>query len=630
MPKSDKGFLVTIFVLLTVICLRFLFVYLPTVASPAPRMGDDTIAYLWKAKLNFIQMNEKSPAVEIAKDVTSKIKGYKSDRVAMRAYGIGNPFYDLFTSFMLRAGLSYQTIFLIFESFILVLYTIGAFFLLSNFLSYPFAALGILLTVFQPDKYVATNLSAAFAFFLWHSGIKPKLREKKHSLYLVPLTLFSHSVGLIYVTIYIGMDFFFRKSFKRSFILVGYLVFLILVQKYAFFWMDALTSSGTGGLSFRWDDILANLSEAQYYLITNKSFVFIAACAFVYLLTSIRKSDSFKLRYEFLVLAFFNFSVVLVSFFFMVPGHPNELGYRLMINLFIILSVPAIASVMSLKGNILKSLVRNGLCVLAFAALYKDLKSYNEKALRNVNERRFLIDESKFSLAINELDKVKPVLVTETDHLYMYSLLSASHLNIYPFPLIKDDQRFLKSNIESFNLIHPLPEKLNALSFLEDKTFNKRYYGFPLRNARSLTIDKISSPFIYLKFKEFSPSVEIKTLGDESLIPLKSEQVLNGWYKLSCESCRALGSILISGPGTDSWIVGIKLDLSQDEISWPWGNNDLSVTFQPLKNKSFSMTFDNSTVLSSEVLSSPLIKNSKIVYKSDVYGALFISLLLKQ
>jgi hypothetical protein len=591
------------------ICAKLIIIFLPLNALGMPRLGDDSLEYLWGAKQVLYGYDMSAPALSDIgmqaglDDGADKERQWWRARVGVKTLGSHSPLYDAMNAAILATGLPLKWAFAVSEAFIAVAMGLGVAMFLNVVFGAPAAALGVVLLGFAMlpsqgmQQFIASTLAMSAALMLWAYMLRARDRVNPAVVLaagaallaihpMAPIYLF---IGVIAHLLTIGPSpAWWRRNVVVTTAGLGVLVIAaqILPSYVTFLGLNAATAQGgfdTGA------GLIANVNSAGFYLVTLGAKYVPGILVVALIAPFVAGREAIVRRPLIPVLAGLGVASV-VSLFFYVPVFPAEVFSRLIVPLTVVFAGIAgvgLAAAMT-PARPLASRAGAGLAVLAVVAIL--VGPWYDGIAKDLRYRPHIIDETALAAQLGLLPDGTTIFYLESDVTLNASLLAggdrhgalvAHMLHATPslIPLVKARKPVLAAV--------PLPKALNMAHAQGSLSLSARRNGFDFRYSSKLLIAATARPMARLYLWVTNPGGDSLTLrvheNPASRNPVKGGREIpisaghEGWVRIDSGE-RTLRRVLVELPERTGWIEGISPGLPEEHIRWPW-NAGLGVAY---------------------------------------------------
>lgn len=599
---SGQGKLIFIFAVAFFLAVKIALVTVPTIAASMPRLGDDSLEYLWKAVLGGHGYSRELPAVAdiaaqtgvVEKD--SKDGLYWKARIRKRTFDTHSYFYDWLNRQILATGLSLKWAFAVSEVFMAILLAAGLALFLNTLFGARAAALALVflsLAVFaRPGLHFLTpsNGTLGLALILYHHLL---MRGRSFSyaviLPLAVLLLGFHSIAKVYLVMAVAVhaislpalkDVLNRRSIILASVLVGLPLCLAVLPSLVPGMARFLTVSSAGDMGH-----LANLAELEINL--RRSWSFIADTPFHSQLLwaggIAGAGVCLKLgrSRQALLLAGLGLALAVVSQFHFFPGYPAAVFNRLSLFLYVLLFGIA-AWLFTLALSLRKPPVSLTLALVALLLIADGVRNTYGFAMHNLNFRRDVIRDAELSDQLRRLPDGAVAVYLDAEVALTSSLIAGGyrHGAISVQAYVDAPRRLVDTIRRRKPTVAVIPnfKNLNILSSINSSTLTPRRHGFPFVRIETLlvTVQRqlmgalhlyIRNPGAAFTLTAVPASEAGRKSGTRPTAEVPAE--FTGWLQFKGDFS-GLSGVTIALPAGPAWIEGVSLEPPRAHLFWPW------------------------------------------------------------
>jgi hypothetical protein len=616
-----------------------------SLAIGIPRLGDDSMIYLWKSK---IFLSDEAYSYSSLKDIRAQrfLKDHPSDDLAFSRSNIAqrtlqetfSPTYNLLTSPIIYFANDMRLAFAYTEVIGLLLMIAGIAWLFFEIVGPLAGGIGLLLVSFAilPNQginsFIPSTYALACSFILW-AYIWRKGRDVSWKVIFIVamLILGLHPIGKVYMFItpfFLGIRlgttrcYKFPIFWKTLFACCGSLT-LTLAFPYLSPHLTPPPSDILGGLNFS-TGIKTN-ALAIISLIWDPIIRFNPAWSLLFFGTIIlwgKKSFSNQLG----LLLWGVFLLLVISLLFFLPGYPGELFSRIWVLFFVITS--------AICGKFYERILTNqqgiskAYCYAFWITITVSSITWVHKYTpTTMNWRNEVLYEKKIKTTFSHLPENTSVLYTESNIALQASLmLGGEKLGAVVYPMLKHSDSLEKIIAEKRprTIVTPIDYRLNNLAEVRSKKFTVRRLGiffpanerFTIYRDNGAPLKKIWLKFYSDKYQEFNLKINFFEYGNK--LPIK--KILPAKTTISeIEVPNNIAYIEIECPDLPIWLTGFGSGTPHEQINWPW-QESWAIKYQPKNNKkavtiSFNITALLEQVSATEIL--PLVNKSNPVISDD-------------
>lgn len=593
----QRSRLLLAFILTLFFAVKVLWILIPTMSMGVPRLGDDSLVYLWSAKTSFDhnQVNQQGVkdivAIRNSSDSINEEADHLRARVTMRTSGISpSPLYFAL-GFILKSGISLKASFAIMEVSISLLLGFGLAYFLLGFVGVSGAsfAFGLLIFSIFPNQGIHYLIPSVcdLAIFLILLRVIFSEGFYFYKFLLGFLLLLIHPIGQVYLLFSIALLFsqqLVKGKFSRDgFNSIALLVFCAILFKLITPMIGAIQppTSGMGGINL--SQFVTNFSGFVQLLsvfgTTQPVMTFFSSLGCLIILFNLRRNVDLSLMWGgFLILLF-------ASLLFDLPGYPAELASRIL--------VPFVILCLGISGKWifekLKSKKSTIFIIIAFAVivLFTQLPYFLKNFFTNLNGRYQILNENILEEDLKKIPIDSKIIWLDSDTQMMTGFLKdASLFNTVPYSMVAKTKILHNMMAESKNLffILPYPESLNGLSSIRSKSIEPRYYGYGFDHFESISVlsDKERLGSIYIEAINAATDDFIVFSGSsEKKCRLEKIKAMNNktWFMVS--GCNDSLTIDIKSVNQKVKLIGLSFDFPKNELNWPWGREEIKLIAKP-------------------------------------------------
>jgi len=580
----------------------------PTISSSLPRLGDDSLEYMWKAVLSEHSYSHELPALaDLAAE--SELGGKSSEggeywktRIRKRSFDTHSFFYDWLNRQILATGLSLKWTSAVSEIFMVIILGAGLGLFLKTLFGSSAAALALMFLsfalFFHPGLHFLQSgqASLGLSLLLYHHLLE-RGRSFNFSIviFLVVILLGFHSLSKVYVLMAMAIyaaglptvkDIFDKRSIFLGAVLIGLPLAVTLLPTFLPAWARYLTVASAGDIGH-----LVNTTEFDLNLRNSwqaignipASVLAIAVLGMV----GAGVCTKFKKNRLALWMALFGLALAMVSQFHIFPGYPVVVFNRLSVFLLIILF--GFSSWLFVQGFTAKKMIPSVGLSLAVIFLISDnaRESYNF-AMHNLNSRREIVHDVKLSEQFSQFPPGTTAVYMDVDIALISSLIAGGyrHGAIVVQNYIDAPQRLFEMFRRRKPKVAVIPNFrfLNVLSTISSQDLTERRHGIPFRQSASVLVSVSGGRsigelnlFINNPGNSIALTAETKSSGPgntKSRPTMKVPAQFVGWLKFAgnFDGSAAATIALPQGP---AWIEGVNLQTPRARLFWPWRSEAL-------------------------------------------------------
>ena len=648
-PNQRRFLLIGIFAFLL---FKIIWIVVPPTLTHTPRLGDDALVYLWWGASSVFEPRVDSPAIKDIAAIRHLNDGGSDEldwlraRATMRSVKVSaNPAWIL-SSLLLKTGISQTAVFTATEVIIALFLTAGLTAFLTAVVGIPSAAWALLFLTFailplQGLHYlIASVLCLSLGLLLWAELTRP-LPRILVVIIISAATLMVHQIGLVYVCIaaaYIVLvqyktiasisfeSFLARFPFKYFCSIVFTILFVNLLK----FTLGekAPPTNGIGEITFStiFPNLLAALQLVGENILTMPLVWSLGIIGFLY---AIKEGESKTIAFLFLLVCVFFLGTT-----FNISGYPPEVSARIFVCILIVLAGLAGAALNKLLvGPIWSRLAV--LSLIAVSVYFQALNSYNA-FYANINGRPFMYDEEKIATDMASLSNTSSIIWADSENSMMAAFLKGAwKFRALPYSMIDGSPQLdeIFSAWKPTEVAAALPNELNMLSAIQNRSLSKRFYGlgFDRFEKAIVVIKDLGLSEVYLKLSRLPSAGNFKlTLSapnkncsqpDFTLLNYLTET----WLKVDVSNCKSADSLEFSTEDTVA-LLGLQTQTPMPRLNWPWGSNIKLIAIprnRGLNNVSVDFSFDH---LFGNSLYRKMRSNYLIKVRSDESGIVWSTL----
>lgn len=591
------------------ICVKLIIIFLPLNALGMPRLGDDSLEYLWGAKQVLSGYDISAPALSdigmqagLDDGADDKRQWWRA-RVSVRTLGSHSPLYDAMNAAILATGLSLKWAFAVSEAFIAVAMGLGVAMFLNVLFGAPAAAAGVVLLGFAilpsqgMQQFIASTLAMSLALMLWAYMLRARdrvnpavvLAAGAALLAIHPMAQIYLFIGVIAHLLTIGPSpAWWRRNVVVTTAGLGLVVIAaqILPSYVTFLGLNAATIQGGFDAG---EGLIVNVNLAGFYLVRLGAKYVPGILVVALIAPFVAGREAIVRRPLIPVLAGLGIASV-VSLFFYVPVFPAEVFSRLIVPLTVVFAGIAGVGLISASRPERPLALRAGGGLAALVVVVLLVGPWYDRIAQNLEFRPHIIDETALAAQLGLLPDGTTIFYLESDVTLNASLLAggdrhgalvAHMLHATPslVPLVKARKPVLAAV--------PLPKALNMAHARRSRSLAERRNGFDFRYTSKLLIGGIARPMARLYLWVTNPGNDPLTLrvheNPASESPVKGGREIaispahGGWVRIDSGE-GTLRRVLVELPERTGWIEGISPGLPEEHIRWPW-NARLGVAY---------------------------------------------------
>jgi hypothetical protein len=580
---------------IAVFVLAKLYLIVPmSAALAAPRLGDDSLVYLWKGKLSFIENAESVPALNdialqryLHDDANEDLRWMRSN-VVQRTLGHMTPSYNPLAGVALKIAPDMRLAFLATEIVGLILMTIGMAWLLLEIVGPAAAGIALLPLAFaiMPNQGIYSFIPSTFALscslILWAYLWRRCEHASATGVGLAALVILGlHPIAKLYVAITPALYWLRLGQWSawrgpvlwRITLACGLAISLALILPLLFPSLRPPPSNIMGGLNVL-DGVLNNL-DAVMSLAWDPVVKYNLPWAFM-LAGAILFAPRLFLAWPFGALTAGLVALLGVSLLFWLPGYPGELFSRVWV-LFVLLTSAIGARFMldqwarpGPRQKIFKWLFVVLMVLSALVWVFKYVPAV-------MNWRAEVIDEPWVAAELKSFPEGTTLLYAETNVALQASLLlGADRLGTIAYPMLAGTpslDMLIRQRHPAVIVIPPEP-KLNSLAQARYKWFLKRRQGLFSGVVSHFTISRnqgmpLGDMRLLVEGDAESMHWEAADATGKIIARGKTPWSSNSaWMALDISD--AAESVHFTLPDANGWILGISAGASKHKVYWPW------------------------------------------------------------
>lgn len=576
--------------ILFIIFAKVFWIFGPTYAMGIPRLGDDSLVYLWTGASSVAHSQLDSTAIQDIvrvrnlNDAPNHETDFSRARVTMRVASVIASPYALITGELLKSQLDLKYVFAIMEFIIFLLLLVSLLFFGLKAYGYgPFSiALIVLSLAFFPNQGMHYFVPSVMVMSL--SLVINSLIIRKQSAFFVfvlsLVILLTHTIAQIYlllVLLFIAITLLKERGFSREnvYYLVAMTFGVVAWQLIAY--VSGVTYAKTTGMGEV--DIENYLTNFYGFIQLMIGFTLNQPLIAAIVLYGACNTRSLICSHRLLLLTYL--IGVFVSFLINIPGYPADLTSRIFVPITIFL-------VLSASVHLWKQIVLRGVgwakwfSVIFLLVFIVQYNHFIKEFFANINQRSQIVYENVLSKVLDQLPSNASIIWMDTDTQFMYSLLvGKSFLHAIPYKSVSHSE-YIKEIFKTDNLYvaAEYPERLNGISALRGQyDFTRRFYGFDLKHYKTIVIentDRSIPELMYLKIE----NLQYLTVKDDQGAACKLTPSLNqsDWFSVSgCSKTH----ILITSASQKGVLTGVQIGVLNQNQSWPWGSASVNLTVYP-------------------------------------------------
>lgn len=583
------------------VCVKLALITLPLNALGIPRVGDDALYYLWKAKLFVGGYDTQAPALAdivmqhgLDDDAGANTRWWRS-RVHLKTIGTQSPLYDMMNAAILSAGLPLKWAFAASETVIAVAMGLGIAVFLGCLFGATAGALGTVLLAFLvlPNQglhlFIASTFALSCSLMLWAYVLRRGERANPAVVLAAGLALLAmHPMARIYVfsavvlhLLAIGPS---RKWWRRNVVVttagLGLLtaaaqLLPVLVP------LLGLEAAGEERGFSAGEGLLENLRGAAAYL---ESLVTSYPGIFALSLLSLFLPGPRAVLARPVVAALVAIAIPLaISLLYFYLDYPAEIFSRLLVPLTVVLAGMAGAALVSLLARARPLAVRALAGLAAVAVVAMAVGPWHRQAIENLNFRAQILDEGAFAAQLARLPRDTTIFYLETEVTLNASLLlGGDRYGALAAPMLTNTVSLstLLDRRRPPVAVIPLPKALNMAALRRSSSLlAERRNGFAFRHTSKLLIGDETRPLSRLYAWVTNPGADALSLlvhdNATSPSPATPGRAVTvpaghgGWIRLD-EGRKPAAPLLVELPQRDGWIEGIAIGPPKEHVRWPW------------------------------------------------------------
>lgn len=604
---------------------KMAWILFPVYVMGLPRLGDDSLAYLWSGINSAYGGHAGDPAVSSVKRIFREYPAdgpaveFERQRVAMRVVGSdASPFYGGL-GLALEAGVNPKLAFAAIEVLALGVLTAGIVGLLTALFTGPAAGLALmpLAVTFFPGQgihfLVPSVLALGFGLLLCRMAAVSHERAGLAAV-LAFAAQSVHPIGLVYciaaICFVLALAFFERRSSLTVAMFIGGVLLGIvlarLLTKIPGADPEISTHLGALDLTTAPRNLIAALSAFGTTL-REMPVPLAVAWGIVAITVLVHLPDLARQRHRGLILLALFASTVLAGACYDLPGYPGDLSVRLAVPFGIIAA--GVGAYVLLQASPAGTGRGNVLLGLALLVVALSLPLTTSRFFQNINGRFPVYDSAALVRQIAALPPASNILYADTDLGLMMALVSggARHgaiaFQALPSNVGPGD---LPPSLKPDFLAATLPQSLNSLAQIRSTSIEPRYWGFGFKDFREVVATvPVTTANLFLKV---SPLVRRSGLKAFKRMPFGNCDIAihdfadaNGasWVSLDFTSCGEPGGLIVlTANASDVRILGLSLDEPTPGLNWQWGSAVTITGLPRFKGRSVSVDLSWNGLLS--------------------------------
>lgn len=575
-------------------------VLVPTMVLDTPRLGDDSLVYLWKGLYSNLGYDNALPALQDIRSAHDAKNGASpeldTERVAIfrRVIGTQTPLYNLLTGAAFALGLDLKWTFAATEIVGVLAMTAGFAAFLRVLFGASAAGVGALLLAFAilPNQgiysFIPSTFALSLALALWAYLLKARGNASPAIVIVASLIILGiHPVGMVYVAMAIAVHAIGLGSWpgvfqRRNLALYGSMTLAALIalslQKIVpILVQPSLESLGNAGPH---GGVKENL-EAAWSLtkdpLTRKNLLLIGL--FILGSVSFRKEifDA-RVRLVFLMLC----GMLGISVFHVLYGYPAELFSRLL--------VPFVVVAAGVGGKALCQAFQSGrlrksaLAGFSVGMVMSALLWAGSYVFQTINWRTEVIHDNLVAWNLNQLPEGSNILYGET-RIALQALLPLGgyRFGAVVYPMIGDGAGLDRLVDERRPPVIVVPNygALNSIAMERAKSFEPRRHGFHFGTVDELRVSASRvKPItdLYLLVDNPGEALDIPFVAEaEGREPKAIRKTINvsagrRWLHVFSTSEGHLTKATFSLPEGGAWIIGVSGTAPFPHVDWPWAS----------------------------------------------------------
>jgi hypothetical protein len=622
---------------------KAIWIILPTSTMGVPRIGDDSLVYLWVGAGSVLSPQLQTPAIQ---DIISLRKlddhydpklDFARARVTMRTTYLSASPFAVATAMLLNAGLSLKMAFAFSEMIVATTLAAGIALFLASYVGVVEASLGVFFLTFvilpqQGMHYLVPSvLALSLSLLIWAN-----LNRPEPSITLIVLlsaaAALVHSIAFVYIAIAVCLSILIPIIRSRSF-RVRWQEPLALVCgvaiAFAFSKIVGARSPPTTGMGeIDFSKIGENLRGATAFV--RQAFVQVPLICVLGGVGLALAANERRMLVATVLLGLAG--AFLAGTAFNLNGYPGELPGRLI--------VPIVVVLAGLAGLAAKRLWQMKLTWLRVALVVcigwdgvAQARTAETAFFANLNGRSDVYSEEEVRADLDALPSNASILWTDPDVSMMVALLGgASRFHSLPFPMIdgsSEADKVLAEHAIQF-IAAAVPRILNTDSDFGNGLFPKRFYGVDFSEQTAVASFATSPVELYLRVsRAVSPSdlsLVLHGANGQCEPPAFSNLALfnEAWLKVDLAQCPDVRQIQMSS-SSSLQLLGLQVERPKARLNWPWGSH-INLRVTPRKpHRAVAIKFDWDSLLGSS-LALRLADIPKTVALSDESGIVWIAL----
>lgn len=562
---------------------------LPVDTLQSPRLGDDAQVYLWTGHGALPTAKDETAGVASIRAISSvpssdeDVQAWR-DRVGLRMTGVSASPLAMLTGALLHAGVSPALTFGLIETFTALILGIGIAVFLSRLAS-PHAAafaLTVLALAILPRQGFHFLVPSVFALGVsmvaWGLLLGDRIRTPALIAVIAlacALAVSVHTIGKAYVMIALGIAAL-APSFENKRITIEIpSIAAVLIGALAGFAVEhapgtrAPASNLSAGLdpSAFLDNALAFLGDCAGLAVGQPV---LAAVIVVGLVLAIKAGSIGGKQVAAIVTIT---GALLTAGVVMLPGYDGELMSRMLGPLVVMLTGLAFFGVEALTN---RWPIWAGLFIVTLAS---QAPVFSDTYITNINGRSAIYDDAELDSDLAMLQPGEPIVWLDSDTAMPAAFLAGAWSHpAYPAAALDPGSREWASLPgQKVALAGLPPQRLNSLSVIGVRNFDRRFYGWDFERFARIDIqtrgEPMRTPAIRLVDIETPPRVSAFNNDAPcrvSLAPLSRD----GWARITPTNCEQIDAIRIETECNASCPNGSLRGFSPTgetgRLDWPW------------------------------------------------------------
>lgn len=587
MPHRMLGLACLFFLLV-----KGLWVLLPVQAMGVPRLGDDSLVYLFTGVSTVLDPKMDTPAVQDIlalrqmRESNDSALDFLRARTTMRVTYVAASPFAMVTGLLVKAGLSHKAAFAGAELIVAVGLT-AALAAIGTALFGPAGgvmALTLLAFAILPMQglhyLVPGVLALALGLLLLAEICRPRARLPVLLVLAVVLGL-THTIGTVYIALAIAFAALLPVARHRA-LVVNWRVLATLVLGACAAWAfvrlsggRAPATSGTGGLSLT--GFLTNLRFGLGYVgqsIATQPVTWALGCAGLVLTVRAR-------RIEPLVLLFLLLGLFGAACLFEIPGYPGELAARVLV--FVLVFLAAASGVAMVWAYGASRILFAAALVLVAGQTAVQAHATWLLLVDNMNSRAEIEDGPAIRADLAALPDGASILWTDPDISMMAAFIEGgTRFHAVPYPMIErsPERKDILARFRPAYIAAPIPKSFNTTARAGATHFSPRRYGVSFADFRTLQIrlPQQAGERVYLRLSQAPAQHELTLVAGNggAGCAAKAGELMHQdgklWLPVALDGCPAGTILTLSSDSPRLALLGLSFGPPQKRVNWPWGS----------------------------------------------------------